>query len=38
MSEEAIKGEDITVNVIVEIDGETVSVPVSKWLDQNANK
>lgn len=38
MSEEAILTEDVEMFVIVEIDGETVSVPVSKWLDQNANK
>lgn len=37
MSEEAIKGEDIALSVIVEQDGQEVAIPLAQWLEQNSN-
>lgn len=34
MSEEAITNEDFVVSVLVEQDGQEVSIPLSEWLAQ----
>jgi hypothetical protein len=38
MSEEAILAEELVVSVLVEVDGKEVSIPLTQWLDQEANK